>query len=169
MLVGDSLHNVGDGILIAATYLSNPALGFVTALSLLFHEVVQEISEFFVLRQAGYDTKHALKLNFLTACTLLIGSIGGYYLLGFFIDLEIPVLGLATGALLAVLLEDLLPHSLEQAKQKNCGHKHLFAAAIGASIMLLIVTLTPGHTHEHVHSQEIVLPTLAQQNEFLHA
>lgn len=144
LIIGDSLHNTGDGILLAGAYLTSSALGVAVTVSILFHELIQGISEFFVLKQAGFDTRDALKINFATASTILIGSVGGYFFLGEFQVLEIPVLGIATGALLALLIQDLLPHSLKHAKDKKCITNHILAALVGAIIMYGIFTLTQG-------------------------
>lgn len=158
MLIGDSIHNIGDGILLAASFLINPALGFTTTISILFHEMVQEVSEFFILKQAGFSTTGALRINFYTASTILIGSIGGYFMLEKFSVLAIPVLGLATGALIALLLEDLLPHSLEHAKEKKCIYKHLIAFATGAIIMSgIFLTTMELHGHNQTESNVTIV------------
>ena len=44
ILVGDSLHNFTDGILIAAAFLADPKLGLITALAITAHEIPQEIA-----------------------------------------------------------------------------------------------------------------------------
>jgi zinc and cadmium transporter len=54
ILASDAIHNIGDGILLAAAFAVNIGLGVVTAISIFVHELVQEVSEFFVLRQAGF-------------------------------------------------------------------------------------------------------------------
>lgn len=150
LIIGDSFHNIGDGILLAIAFTTSPFLGFITAVSILFHEVIQEIAEFFVLKKSGYTTRGALQINFLTSSTLLIGSIGGYFFLESFSAFEIPALGLATGALFALLTQDLIPHSIKWAAKKGCGPNHMLAIAAGVLIMFLVLTLTaPAHSHEH--------------------
>lgn len=158
LLIGDSLHNIGDGVLLAVAFTASTTLGVAAAASIIFHETVQEISEFFILRKAGYTVAQALRINAFTASTILIGSVGGYFFLETFSSLEIPALGLATGALIAVLAQDLIPHSLRSAQEKKCTTKHLTAAGIGAVLMLSIFVVTaPAHDHshnEHAHEHE---------------
>ncbi|PIR85322.1 hypothetical protein COU15_01135 [Candidatus Kaiserbacteria bacterium CG10_big_fil_rev_8_21_14_0_10_45_20] len=168
LILGDSFHNIGDGILLAVAFTTSPFLGVVTTLSVLFHELVQEISEFFVLRKSGHSTITALQINFLTASTILIGSVGGYFFLEKFSALEIPALGLAAGALFALLTQDLIPHSLKYAVQKGCGYKHVLAVLAGAVIMFFILTVTSlWHSHEHAigHDDD---HTLEAHSEELH-
>ena len=69
ILVGDGIHNVGDGIVIVAAFAASPFLGIVSTASILVHEMLQEISEFFVLRQAGLSVRTALTYNFLVSST----------------------------------------------------------------------------------------------------
>ena len=81
ILIGDSLHNVGDCILLTSAFVISPVIGLIAMVSIFVHELVQEVSEFFVLRQAGFSARKALALNFLVSATILIGSLGGYILL----------------------------------------------------------------------------------------
>ena len=84
LLLTDGIHNAADGIFLAASYAVSPALALVAGVSIFVHEALQEISEFFVLKDAGYSTKGALVVNFLTSSTIIIGAIGGDFLLDFF-------------------------------------------------------------------------------------
>lgn len=156
LLIGDSLHNIGDGVLIAVAFTTSIPLGIAAAISIFIHELVQEMSEFFVLKEAGYSTKKALQINFLTASTLLIGSIGGYLLLSKFSAIEVPILGIAAGAILALLLQDLIPHSVERAREHKCITKHIAFALIGILIMIGVNVLTAKYLPDtHVHGGEI--------------
>lgn len=144
MLVSDGLHNMGDGILLAASFAAAPALGFVAAASVFVHELVQEVSEFFVLRAGGYSVGQALRLNFLVSGTILIGAIGGYYFLEVFESLEPVLLGGAAGAFLVVVLGDLIPHSVRDAKSASHYAHHMLWFAAGAVLMLILAS-TLGH------------------------
>lgn len=143
LLISDGIHNVGDGILLAAAFLASPVLGAVAALSIAVHETLQELSEFFVLRDAGYSTNRALRTNFLISGTLLIGAIGGYYLLDLFEALEVPLLGIAAGAFLTVVLADLIPHSVREAKSTSHMMRHLAWFAIGLLLMATLSAVVP--------------------------
>lgn len=144
IIVSDALHNVTDGILLAASFAVSPSFGMLTALSVFVHELVQEMSEFFVLKQAGYSTKRALGINFAVSSTILVGALGGFYLLERFEVLEAPLLGMASGAFLVVVFHDLIPHSVRASKYKNLYSKHLFWFLKGVALMLVINILL-GH------------------------
>ena len=74
-LVGDSIHNFIDGIIIAASYLISLPVGIATTLAVILHEIPQEIGEFGVLIYGGYTKKKALLANFLISLTAFIGAI----------------------------------------------------------------------------------------------
>src|SRR3989344_5536881 len=138
ILVSDSIHNIGDGILLAATFSVSVALGIATTASILIHEVLQEISEFFILRKGGYNPQKALSLNFLTSSSILVGSVGGFFFLELFEYLESPLLGFAAGALLVVVLTDLIPHSIGGSYERLHYVKHILLFLIGVSLMLAV-------------------------------
>jgi len=141
IITSDALHNLGDGVLLAASFAADSSLGALTALSIFAHELVQEMSEFFVLRQAGYSTKSALILNFSISSTILLGALGGFFLLEKFEMLEAPLLGLASGAFLVVVFHDLIPHSVRASREHHFYSRHLLWFAIGIAIMFFVNVL----------------------------
>lgn len=144
ILLSDGLHNVGDGILIAASFAVSPVVGLIAGVSILVHELVQEVSEFFVLRQAGLSVKKALLTNFVISGTILVGALGGYFLLENFEVLELPLLGLAAGSFLIVVVHDLIPHSVRSSETKTHYLKHAgwFFAGL---VLMFVVGLFAGH------------------------
>ncbi len=158
MLISDSIHNAGDGILLAASFSVAPAVGFAAALSIFIHEVVQEIAEFFVLRDAGYSVRRALVINLATSSAILIGATGGFVLLGIFEALEGPLLAIATGGVLSVILFDLLPHSVRDARSRSLVPQHIFWFALGCILMFGVTTLVPHKepNHEEVTSSKVL-------------
>ena len=56
-------HNFIDGLVIAATYMVDITLGIVATISILFHEITQEIADFGVLLYSGVSKKKALILG----------------------------------------------------------------------------------------------------------
>ena len=142
IVVSDALHNLGDGIFLAVSFAAGSSLGIVAALSIFVHELVQEISEFFVLRQAGYSAKSALVLNFAISATILPGALGGFFLLENFEILEVPLLGLASGAFLVVVFHDLIPHSVRASRHSRFYWRHLLLFLIGVVSMSIVNILT---------------------------
>jgi zinc and cadmium transporter len=152
ILVSDGLHNIADGILITASFLAGGSVGIGIALSVLIHELVQEATEFFVLKQSGYSTKQALIRNFLVSTTILIGAVGSFYFLDFFEQYESTLLGLAAGGFLSVLLQDLIPSTVRSIKSSKKVFMYIWAILLGAAVMIAVGMLG---AHEHGHDESV--------------
>lgn len=108
-LVGDSIHNFVDGVIIAASFLVQPALGLVTTAVVILHEVPQELGEFGVLIYGGFTRRDAVLFNLLTALTSLAGGAFGFFFSVYVKDLHIPLLSFAAGGFVYIALADLVP------------------------------------------------------------
>lgn len=146
VIVSDAIHNIGDGILLTAAFSVSITLGIVTTLSIFIHELIQEISEFFVLKQAGFETKKALIINFITSSTILIGAVGGYFLLEKFEMIEAPLLGITAGSFFLIVAHDLIPHSISSITEKSHVLKHLAWFILGA-ILIALANMAIPHLH----------------------
>jgi zinc transporter ZupT len=151
LLIGDAIHNIGDGIILVPAFMVSSALGWTVAASIIIHEAVQEISEFFVLRRAGYSVKKALLINGLVSSTILIGVlIGALALVNS--NLEGVLLAVTAGFFLHVVIHDLLP--LERGSAKATYISHGVLILLGALLMFGI-TNALGDTHVHgTHEDE---------------
>jgi zinc and cadmium transporter len=109
VLVGDSIHNFCDGVLIAAAFLAEPRLGFVTALAVIAHEIPQEVGDYIVLLNAGFSRSRALWLNALSGLAAVIGGVLGYYTLGPFQAALPYLLVVASSSFIYVAVADLIP------------------------------------------------------------
>jgi zinc and cadmium transporter len=79
VLVGDSLHNALDGVVIAAAFLTSPSLGILTTLAVAAHEIPHRVGDFAILVQAGLSRPRALLLNLATGIASVVGAIAAYY------------------------------------------------------------------------------------------
>lgn len=146
LLIGDSIHNIGDGIILVPAFLVSPALGLAVTVSIFIHEMLQEISEFFVLKQAGYSTRRALILNFCTASTIFIGVGLSYYAITSH-ELEGLLLALAAGFFIHVVVHDLLPRPHQHETTKRFL-QHVIFVGVGLILMAGIANAL-GESHSH--------------------
>lgn len=75
-VVGDGLHNLIDGALLATTFLASPAVGAFATLAVALHEVPRELGSFGVLVHGGMTPRRALLLNTGTALLAGAGAVG---------------------------------------------------------------------------------------------
>jgi zinc and cadmium transporter len=137
ILASDALHNVGDGVLIGASFAVSTTLGVVATIGIVVHELLQEISEFFLLRERGLSAQKALKINFLVSSTVLIGIVASFFLVNHE-KIESVVIGLSAGAILAVVFHDLIPNLIRTSQESSQVQKHLLVFIIGGFAMFLL-------------------------------
>lgn len=140
LIMSDAIHNIGDGVIVATAFISNMALGLAAAGAIVVHELIQELSEFFVLRQNGYSIKKALLVNFAVSTTILVG-IALVFFLESISGVETVLLGLASGTLLVVVFHDLIPRSFRDLLNKRTVLRHALAFCIGIGIMFVVNAL----------------------------
>jgi len=109
IVVGDTIHNFLDGILIAAAFLQSTQLGVVTALAIVAHEIPQEVGDFLILLNSGYSKAKAFLLNLLSSCATLAGGVLGYYALQVIEGWTPYLLGIVAASMIYVAVADLIP------------------------------------------------------------
>jgi zinc and cadmium transporter len=77
LLLGDAVHNAGDGVAIAAAFLEGPRLGAATALAVVLHELPQETGDFALLVESGLPRARAAALLVLAQSSVLLGAVAG--------------------------------------------------------------------------------------------
>jgi len=109
ILIGDGFHNVLDGVLIAAAFLTDVHLGIVTAIAVFAHEIPQEVGDLAILLQGGMSRGRALLLNLLTSLTSVVGGIIGVFALGAVTEYLPYALAIAASSFLYIAVADLIP------------------------------------------------------------
>jgi zinc and cadmium transporter len=118
-LFGDIIHNFIDGLIIAASFVTNAALGLSTTLAVALHEIPQEIGDFGVLIYGGFKKKKAIMLNFVTALSAVVGGIIGYYLVSYIQLAQALLLPIAAGGFMYIAASDLIPEIRKEAELKK--------------------------------------------------
>lgn len=155
VIIGDSVHNFIDGLAIAATFIASPAIGWATTLAIAAHEIPQEIADFSILRHSGLSTKKALRLNFFSALTAILGGVIGFYFLNNFTGILPYALGITAGIFIYVASADLIP-SLHEEYKSGGVLKQVVPFLIGILlIVLLSQTFVHGHGNEDGHEEEV--------------
>jgi zinc and cadmium transporter len=109
VLLGDSIHNFCDGIIIAAAFLADVHLGVVTSLAIVAHEIPQEVGDYIVLLNAGLSRSRALVYNAVSGLAAVVGGVVGYFIVGPWQSLFPYLLVAASSSFIYVSVADLLP------------------------------------------------------------
>lgn len=109
ILIGDSIHNMVDGVLIAAAFLTDVHLGIVTSIAVIAHEIPQEVGDFAILLNSGYSRGKALMYNVLVSLTTVIGGLVAYFSLSLAQQAIPYVLAIAASSFIYIAVADLIP------------------------------------------------------------
>ena len=138
-LMGDSVHNFIDGLIIGASYLTSLQVGIATTLAVMLHEIPQEIGDFGVLIHGGFGRNKALFLNFVTALTAILGTITSL-LIGSYFDLTSFILPFAIGSFIYIAGSDLIPELHKETKPLK-SFIQLLALIAGIIVMFSLLFL----------------------------
>ncbi len=108
-LIGDGIHNLVDGVLIAASFLVSPLVGISTTIAVIVHEIPQEISDAGILLYAGLSKVKIIVFNLLFGLTSVVGGVVAYYFINISENLVPYLLAIAAGNFIYLSLADLIP------------------------------------------------------------
>jgi zinc and cadmium transporter len=137
-LFGDAVHNFIDGLIIGGSYLTNTTLGITTTLSIVFHEIPQEIGDFGVLIYGGFSKSRAFFYNLLTALTAIFGSIVALSLSFLIKDFSTFLVPFAAGTFIYIAGSDLIPEIRKDENDFLKSSVQLLFLIFGTIIMLLL-------------------------------
>lgn len=141
VIVGDTIHNLIDGIAIAAAFFVSPGLGLITAVSTFLHEVPHEIGDFGILLRAGWSRGRVLVVNAISASMAIVGAFAMLWvrentaLVG-------SLLAVAAGIYIYLGASDFLPRIEEEYKNRVIS---IIPMTVG--IVLMLVALSIAHPH----------------------
>ena len=115
-LIGDAIHNFADGAVIGAAYLVSIPLGVTTTLAVIAHEIPHELSDFLILIHGGFSNSRALKYNFLSATTAILGTLLVLFMSAQSESIERYLVPFATGNFIYIASSDLIPELLKKSK-----------------------------------------------------
>lgn len=134
IILGDSMHNFLDGVVIALAYIAHPALGLPTALAIAAHEIPQEIGDFAILLDRGWAKGRIILVNVLSSLLCIVGIFLGYLGASLFQgSLPYLIAGVA-GIFTYISLSDLVPELHHRA-----GHRHFFRVVSSFIIGLVVI------------------------------
>lgn len=142
VLLGDSVHAFGDGVLIASAFMADLRLGVVASLAVLAHEVPHHMGDLVVLRQTSRTPRAALLKVSMSGTVTALGGLVGYALLASLDDWLPYFLVAASSSFVYVALADLIPQL-----QKRLSPRETVAQIVWLAVGIGMVTLVSGLAH----------------------
>ncbi len=155
ILIGSSLHNFADGMLLVGAFLTDPFLGALTAISITVHEVPHKLSDFVILRNAGIKLKKSFILIFSSSLCSSLGALLGYSIFQEHCEWIPYVLIVASSSFLYIAMADLMPQMHEQTPPFKTISQ-LFFVGMGIAIVYCITSVL--HFHHPKHSMYVIEP-----------
>ncbi len=128
IVVGDTVHNFVDGLLIAAAFLQSTELGIIAAAAIIAHEIPQEVGDFLILLHSGYSRARALAMNLLSSAATVVGGVLGYFSLQLVAQWEATLLGIVAASMIYVAVADLIPGLHRQPELRDTASQALLIA-----------------------------------------
>lgn len=145
VIVGDTVHNFIDGVVIAATFLVDPTLGVITTFAIVAHELPQEIGDFGILLHEGVSRGKVLLYNLFSQAAAVVGGVITYFI-GTSVEGILPILiSITSGFFIYIALSNLVPGIHEENKK---GFAVLESVALIIGILVIWLSLSfLGHGH----------------------
>jgi zinc and cadmium transporter len=143
VLLGDSIHNFCDGVIIAAAFLADTGLGVATAAAIVAHEIPQEVGDFIVLVNAGLSRSRALLYNAVSGLAAVVGGVLGYFVVGPWKPLFPYLLVVAASSFIYVAVADLMPQLQRRLSWRDTAAQLGWMAA-GLAVAVAAMQLAHG-------------------------
>jgi zinc and cadmium transporter len=157
IVIGDSLHNLLDGIAIGAAFLISVPTGIITAIAVATHEIPQEVGDFGLLLKAGLRRKKVLLINVLSALMSTLGAVLTFWI-GSRASLPLgPLLAITAGMFIYIAASDVIPEIHESARDKIMYAPALLLLAgvliVGLATEIAHNKVPEGHNDSHIESR----------------
>ncbi|XP_028396491.1 zinc transporter ZIP6-like [Dendronephthya gigantea] len=143
IIIGDTIHNITDGIAIGAAFTQDVGGGLSTSIAVFCHELPHELGDFAVLVSSGMTIKQAMLANFLSACSSFIGLVIGILIGQQTEEGNQWIFAVMGGMFLYIALVDMLPELMHSEELGGAGRLQIFllqniGILLGFVLMLLI-------------------------------
>lgn len=142
ILIGDGIHNMVDGVLIAAAFLTDVHLGVITSMAVIAHEIPQELGDFAILLHSGFSRSRALLYNALSGLTTIVGGVVAYFSLSLANQLVPYVLAVAASSFIYIAVADLIPGLHKRPE---------FSATVQQIVLIVLGVLVIFVAHSTLH------------------
>jgi ZIP family zinc transporter len=134
ILIGITLHNIPEGVIISAGYSHLPQLGVLIAVAVFFHNVPEGIATAVPLSSGGSTKRDVILLTFLSGLAEPLGALlGGTLLLNASDEVLGIALSFAAGVMTYITADEIIPIAHER------GHKHAVSIGLLLGIIFMMI------------------------------
>ncbi len=138
ILIGDGIHNIIDGMLIASAFLVSVPVGVATTIAVVLHEIPQELSDISLLLHSGYSRRSAILWNTISALMAIVGAGVALFFQSHVSGIEFILLPIAAGNFLYIATTDLIPELHKETRiERTALQIVLLLAGIGLMAFLV--------------------------------
>ena len=141
--IGDTIHNLVDGIVIAAAFLADVPLGIATAIAVFFHEIPQEIGDFAVLLRGGWSRMKVMGYNLLSAIVSIAGAIVTFFYVSASPSLIAGLVAFTAGIFIYIAGVDLIPEIHHEKRTLKVALGFAFSLLLGIAIIYGVTLAFP--------------------------
>lgn len=139
IIIGDTVHNFIDGMVIGATFLVSAPLGIITTLAIFAHEIPQEIGDFGVLLHKGMSKKKIILINLVSALASFVGALLSY-VIGDSLQSSLKLfLSVTAGFFIYIAASDLIPE-IHYERRRGVAFIESILLLLGVITIYFIVT-----------------------------
>lgn len=151
VLTSDAIHNLIDGVIIAASFFISVEIGIATTIAVMLHEIPQEAADFALLIHSGMKRTQALAWNFASALFAVLGA-GFTILAGAFLEPFVFHVGaFAAGAFIYIAGSDLVPE-IHKTRDVKKSAIQIVSIAVGILFMLSLTALESDEASQEIGS-----------------
>jgi zinc and cadmium transporter len=142
-IVGGTMHNLVDGMIVAAAYVVSVQAGIIATAAILLHQIPQEIGDFGILVHGGLEPRRALVYNLVSGMAAIVGAFVAVFVGSRAADFAPIIVALTAGSFIYIAASDLIPE-LRSAPGHKASLQQLALMAAGVALML-VPRLVWGH------------------------
>jgi len=146
IIIGDTIHNALDGVVIAAAFLVSVPAGIVAVFAIAAHEVPQEIGNIGLLLAKGLSRKKAMLVNLMSVVSTVIAAVVVYSIgsteslpLGF-------LLGISAGFLLYIATSDAIPLVHQEGRDDKILDFKPILLLVGVLFVAIVIMISSKFT-----------------------
>jgi ZIP family zinc transporter len=134
ILIGITIHNIPEGIVISAGYSHLPQLGILIAIAVFFHNLPEGVATAVSLATGGSTKRDILKATVISGMAEPFGALlGGTLLTGASDEMIGVALAFAAGVMTYITADELIPIASER------GHKHTMSIGLLLGIIFIMI------------------------------